>query len=115
MKNNRKKIAKLLDKYDRQYFQCIETHPKKGKKSDKKLENKLQKKLDRAEELIRKALLLCREDIANGSTDSGDRLIHCIYRLSDLLICRGRKEEAEPLLAEIYEDRKAYMRTLVLT
>ena len=115
MKNNAKKMTRLIEKYDRLFFQSIETHPRKGKKNEKKYENKLQKKLDRAEEIIRRALTLCRDDIANGLSNGGETLIHCIYRLSDLLILRGRKEEAVPLLAEICENRKDYEHTLLLT
>ena len=111
MKTNTKKTAKLLDQYDSIFLQYIEGKQKDGKKAQQKRE----KKLDRAEELCRRALSLCREDIANGVSDVGEGLIHCIYRLSTVYFRRGREEEAEPLLAEIYDDRKTYCSSLLLT
>ena len=111
MKNNAKKIAKLLDKFDRIFTECIEGVQRDTKKAKEKRE----KKLDRAEEIGRKALTLSREDIANGMSDCEERHINCVFRLSDLLIRRGHENEAEGLLSEIYADRKAYVGTLLLT
>ncbi len=111
MKNNAKKIAKLLDKFDNIFTGCINGVKGKGKNAEKKLG----KKSDRAETLCRKALTLCREDIFKGAPDCGESYINCIFRLSDLLIRCGRENEAEELLSGIYEERKKYDRTLLLT
>lgn len=111
MKNNAKKIAKLLDKFDSVFTECIEGVQKEGKKAEQKRE----KKLNRAEEICRKALALCREDMATRPSDVSEELINCIFRLSDLLIRRDNEEEAEGLLSEIYAERKAYGTTLLLT
>ena len=97
MKNNAKKIAKLLVKFDRIFTECIEGVQRDTKKAKEKRE----KKLDRAEEIGRKALTLSREDIANGMSDCEERHINCVFRLSDLLIRRGHEDEAEGLLSEI--------------
>ncbi len=111
MKRTMKKIGKLLARFDRLYFQSIAPYQKNEKEINEK---KYQKKLDRAEELCRKALALCREDPANASV-SGESLIHCVFRWSVLLGIRGREEEAEPLLAGIFEKRGDYGSTLLLT
>ena len=115
MKNNGKKISKLLDKYDRLYFRSIQSNSKTEIKQEGKPDKKLEKKLNRAEEICRKALGLCREAIPNQSAALDDLLIHCIFRLSDLLLIRGRKEEAEQLLGEIYDNRTAYLHTVIFT
>ncbi len=111
MKNNAKKIAKLLDRYDSVFTECIESVPREGKKWEQKRE----KKFNRAEELCRKALTLCREDMAKGISDCAGSFIGCVFRLSDLLIRRGREAEAEELLSEIYAERETYAKTLLLT
>lgn len=118
MKSNAKKIAKLIDKYDRLYFQSIE--PFRESNRSNKMKNgsgdrKLQKKLDRAEELTRSALALCRSDIAGNFHDSQSLLIQCIFRLSGLFLFRGRNREAAELLAEIYDNIDRYRADILLT
>ena len=119
-KSNVKKVAKMIDKYDRLFFREIEPQIYNEKKIDVKANKKLQKKLDRAEELCRKALALSREDIAeaDSSADQSEyraQLIQCIYRLSDFLIILDRKDEAETLLSGVFEDRIAYRTFPVLS
>ena len=111
MKSNMKKIGKLLARFDKIYFQTISSYQKNGEEKSK---SKYEKKFDRAEQLCRKALALCREDIANASA-SVESLIHCLYRLSVILVIRSREEEAEPLLAEVFEKRQDYRRMFLLT
>ena len=110
MKSNMKKIKKLLEKGDGLFSRCLADH-RQGEKAEKMRE----KLFDRAGELYRRALGLCREDAAAGIPDTGEALLTCLHRLSALLIRRGRKEEAEPLLSEIYDGRKAYSECPLLT
>ena len=111
MRNSRKKIFRLLSRFDDVFSECVEGNHKKGKRSERKLE----KKLDRAESFVRKALSLCREDIAKGASDGREELVNCVFRLSDLFIRREREEEAEKLLSEIYDQRKTYGASVLLT
>ena len=111
MKSNMKEIGKLLARFDKIYFQTISSYQKNGEEKSK---SKYEKKFDRAEQLCRKALALCREDIANASV-SVESLIHCLYRLSVILVIRGREAEAEPLLADVFEKRQDYRRMFLLT
>ncbi len=111
MKSNVKKIRKLLEKSDGIASDCFDGVRKQGKKAEKKLE----KNAGRAELLARKALALCREDTDNGAGDSSSEWVHCVHSLSSILFRRGREEEAEPLLSEIYENRDRYSRSTQLS
>ena len=111
MKNNAKKIEKLLEKFDRIFTEYIEKAQREPEKEEKKREKTARK----AENICRRALALCREDIANGLPDDGKLLVGCVFRLSDYLIRRGNRDEAEGLLSEIYEGRKAYAGCFLLT
>ena len=94
MKNNAKKIEKLLEKFDRIFTEYIEKAQREPEKEEKKREKTARK----AENICRRALALCREDIANGLPDDGKLLVGCVFRLSDYLIRRGNRDEAEGLL-----------------
>ena len=104
MKSYAKKIEKLLEKSEDIASGCFDTPRKNGEKEIRKRE----KKADRAQALAKKALALCREDIGKGRADAAQHLIRCIHQLSAILFRRGRQEEAEPLLAEIFADRNTY-------
>lgn len=111
MKNNAGKITKLLKKFDSVFSQWIEESIKKEKANYKKLE----KKMNCAETLCRKALALCREDMAGNPYESDGLFIGCIFRLSDILIRRGNADEAAELLSEVCGKADSYGNSPILT
>lgn len=104
MKSSINKIRKLLDRTESISSQCFDGVQKQGKKSAIKREKNAVRALDFAY----KALALCREETANGASDCALEFIYSIHRISAILFRLGREEEAEPLLAEIYESKDLY-------
>ena len=97
MKPDEKKIFKLFSEADALTDAFLKAHKPKQRAA----------KAAAAEKRCRRALELCRADIAAG--EQQPLFADGVYRLSALLVRQERLEEAEPLLEEFYNCRAQYM------